>query len=191
MLSRAYGGCLIRNPDHWTTCVLPRGKNRWAHRCCACLAGVSVFLCRSAKLLSSRADAPTDTCACWHRFVALALIASWRVRASHGASTAHLSKPHLPCLMLQRCHAPSTPAARRQPRCSAAAARSRRSGCGASSPPASCSGCRGEVARAASLSTQHTPTPANVAHRTQRLPLLNLASTLLMSQLSGKRSERV
>ena len=32
---------------------------------------------------------------------------------------------------------------------------------------------------------------ANHAHRTQRLPLLNLASTLLMSQLSGKRSERV
>ena len=32
---------------------------------------------------------------------------------------------------------------------------------------------------------------ASHAHRTQRLPLLNLASTLLMSQLSGKRSERV
>lgn len=31
----------------------------------------------------------------------------------------------------------------------------------------------------------------HATHRTQRLPLLNLASTLLMSQLSGKRSERV
>ena len=46
----------------------------------------------------------------------------------------------------------------------------------------------------AARQTQRRPCwqqPKHATHRTQRLPLLNLASTLLMSQLSGKRSERV
>ena len=190
VLSRAYGGCLNSNPDHWTTCVPAAWQKQMGTTFMASVQFTFSFFCADRRKCSPHALTHPETR--YH-----AGIASLHSRSSrHGASARVMVRPlrmrtkapvpDAPCS-----HAPSTPAARRRPRCSAAAARSRRSGCGASSPPASCSGCARGAARAASLRRQQQHANACATHRTQRLPLLNLASTLLMSQLSGKRSERV